>query len=316
MKRTLILIVVPPLAVAVAVIVALVAIAPLLPHAIAVHWGRDGVDGTGTVADLIVPVAVTVPLVTAFVVLLVLVTSRRGSSTVLERSAIVVSVFAGAGTALSILAVVIPQRNAATLDDIHPAPWIVGAFAVALVLAAGCALSSRPVPVVRPTLVGGPALELSETERAVWSHSVTARTGVQVLVLACGVLVVVVVWIAGLAWIALPEAILFAVVIAMLHWRVTVTRQGILARSAFGLPRFRVPTADIVEARVIRVNPLLQFGGWGIRVGGTGWGVIMRAGDAIEVVRNGRSSFFVTVDDAATGAALLNGFARERHPQS
>ena len=49
-----------------------------------------------------------------------------------------------------------------------------------------------------------------------------------------------------------------------------------------------------------------EFGGWGLRLSVEGrFGVVLRQGEAIEVTRANGRRFLVTVDDAATGAALL-----------
>jgi len=60
-----------------------------------------------------------------------------------------------------------------------------------------------------------------------------------------------------------------------------------------------------------------EFGGWGVRTSvATGaTGVVLRSGEAIEIHRTGGRRFLVTVDDAATGAALLATLAeRDRRP--
>ena len=58
------------------------------------------------------------------------------------------------------------------------------------------------------------------------------------------------------------------------------------------------------------VSPLAEFGGWGYRVGRGGRvGVVLRTGEGLQVERSGGRSFVVTIDDAATGAALLNTLA-------
>ena len=55
---------------------------------------------------------------------------------------------------------------------------------------------------------------------------------------------------------------------------------------------------------------MAEFGGWGYRVGRGGRvGVVLRTGEALQVQRTGGRAFVVTVDDAATGAALLNTLA-------
>ncbi|MEK8144810.1 hypothetical protein NKH18_34340 [Streptomyces sp. M10(2022)] len=54
------------------------------------------------------------------------------------------------------------------------------------------------------------------------------------------------------------------------------------------------------------VQAFAEYGGWGYRVRPERSGVIVRSGEAIVArLSNGRD-FAVTVDDSATGAALLN----------
>ncbi|GAA3029785.1 hypothetical protein GCM10020000_03060 [Streptomyces olivoverticillatus] len=56
-----------------------------------------------------------------------------------------------------------------------------------------------------------------------------------------------------------------------------------------------------------------DFGGWGYRARPGASGIVLRSGDAISARLTTGSEFVVTVDDAATAAALLNTLAdRER----
>ena len=54
-----------------------------------------------------------------------------------------------------------------------------------------------------------------------------------------------------------------------------------------------------------------DFGGWGWRtgLGGDRTGVVLRTGEALKVERTGGRLFFITTDDAAGAAALLNTLA-------
>ena len=53
-----------------------------------------------------------------------------------------------------------------------------------------------------------------------------------------------------------------------------------------------------------------EFGGWGIRFGrGRRLGIVMRSGEALDVQNRNGSALVVTVDDAATAAALLKAVA-------
>lgn len=109
-------------------------------------------------------------------------------------------------------------------------------------------------------------------------------------------------------------AFLFLVLLATAHFTVTAGPRGLLVRSALGWPRFRVQLADIAKAGVVQVDPMPDFGGWGIRwvVGPNRkgrWGVVTRRGPALEVVRRDGRSVVVTVDEAATAAAVLETYA-------
>ncbi|MNY73206.1 hypothetical protein D3C86_2119390 [compost metagenome] len=56
-----------------------------------------------------------------------------------------------------------------------------------------------------------------------------------------------------------------------------------------------------------------EFGGWGLRLStDRRFGVVLRSGEAIEVLRRSGKRFVVTVEDAATGAALLEALVERR----
>jgi len=108
----------------------------------------------------------------------------------------------------------------------------------------------------------------------------------------------------------------------MLHWRVRVDTDGLTAAAglpgALAWPRQHVPADEVLRADVVEVNPFQDFGGWGLRVApdqhGT-VGVVVRKGPGIAVCRTGGRRFVISVQDAETGAGLLNTMAdraRER----
>ena len=68
------------------------------------------------------------------------------------------------------------------------------------------------------------------------------------------------------------------------------------------VPILSIPTASIRGIEIISVSPLREYGGWGLRYGGSaregrGWAVIVRAGEAIAIQRADKKPFVVTVDD-------------------
>lgn len=95
-------------------------------------------------------------------------------------------------------------------------------------------------------------------------------------------------------------------------WQVHAGPSGLRVRGRLGWWRFSVPAGDIAEAGVVDIDPMSDFGGWGMRVApGVGvvrrrFGLVTRAGEALEVIRRDGRAFVITVDDARTAAAVLN----------
>ena len=46
---------------------------------------------------------------------------------------------------------------------------------------------------------------------------------------------------------------------------VTAGPRGLVVRSALGWPRLSVPASDLAAAGVVQVDPMADFGGWGVR---------------------------------------------------
>jgi hypothetical protein len=116
---------------------------------------------------------------------------------------------------------------------------------------------------------------------------------------------------AMLAVILLPEwglwsgGLLGLLALAFMRVEANVNNDGLTVRLG-GIPVRRIPVAKISSARAIDLEPA-QWGGWGWRAAPNGSAIVLRRGDALELTFRGGRRFAVTVDDAATGAALLNG---------
>lgn len=98
---------------------------------------------------------------------------------------------------------------------------------------------------------------------------------------------------------------------------VTAGPGGFVVRSTLGWPRFSVPASELASAGTVPVDPMADFGGWGIRwvIGPRGkgrWGIVTRRGPGLEVVRRDGRSIVVTVDDTGTAAAVLETYARKQ----
>lgn len=314
---------IPALLTAVSVAAQLAAI-PALPDTVAVHWGPDGAaDRFGAVW--------TTPLVTllvglgvpALIALTTLPWMRRGGRGpsyrflgALAAGIATVAAVLGAGTTLL-------QAGLRSAHD-APAVWapLVAAFACAIPVGVAAWYLQPAVAAPRAHSEPAAALRLGSGERAVWiAESSVRRGGVVAIGATIGVLAAgaVAAWLIGdriaLSVILTAVALVLAAGAACtLVFRVRADDAGLTVSSIAGFPRFRVPLHEIVSARVTSVEPMGDFGGWGIRLGRDGrFGVALRSGPAIEVERAGGRRFVVTVADAATGAALLQALAeRER----
>jgi hypothetical protein len=93
--------------------------------------------------------------------------------------------------------------------------------------------------------------------------------------------------------------------LAFLQVEANVNNDGLTVRLG-GIPVRRIRVEKISSARAIDLEPA-KWGGWGWRAAPNGSAIVLRRGEAMELTFLGGRRFAVTVDDAATGAALLNG---------
>jgi len=59
------------------------------------------------------------------------------------------------------------------------------------------------------------------------------------------------------------------------------------------------------------VQPMGELGGYGVRSAPGRFGVVLRAGDALDVTRRNGKRFTVSVPDAATAAGVLRAYTEE-----
>lgn len=300
----------------------MVAWLPQVPPTVATHWSGSGPDGFGP--------AWSVPLGTA-VLGLGLVALFAGimlAGTRDDRWGPTLRLLAAISIGTNVLLVVGltwsfgMQRG---LDDPLDASGIglqilvSAALAIAAGLGGWFAQPNVTTDGRTPTRTVEP-LDLAAGERAVWVRTTTmTRAGMLAIVASIVALTIgtVVVAATGSAawWVMFGVTVLLvAIAAATFVFRVRVDDRGLVVRSPLGVPRFGVPLADVDAVAVRNVHPTAEFGGWGIRLAPDGaFGIVLRAGEALQVTRRNGRRFVVTVDDAATAAALLEALsARER----
>lgn len=281
-----------------------------LPDPVAVHFGTDGPDGFSSLAGLLWPSTLTTALVALGCWALAFFWGR---ASIVRRTASGTAVGLAAFLAALVIGILDLQRglaDAAQAGDVGTVTGVaIGVGVVAAAIGAWLMPGDPRQPTSESVPTDAPRLALGAEETAAWvahaqSRSMLVAGGAATLfVLAVAVLVEI--W--ALALVAVALAVLM---LAMARFSVVVDRRGLTARSALGWPRITVPLDEVTQAEVVDVSPFPEFGGWGYRVGRGGRvGIVLRSGPALQVERTGGRAFVVTVDDAATGAALLNTLA-------
>jgi uncharacterized membrane protein len=314
-----------PLVIVVVATAVMVSWLPELPSPVATHWGATGgPDGFGSAWTIL---TIPLPVSLGFGALAVGFSWSARPSGLLgggQKLLLVTSVFlSGLLSSLALWALAI-QRG---LSDASQAPSItpaaLAAAAIGLVLAA---IGWFLLPRMDNSLVDTEWVDAEEpeplrvgpSERVAWSKSIRITGGILVLlgavvVVLCGALIVP--FSTGSQGPVIPIVVVVFVTLVAVgtsFWRVSVDYRGLVVRSLLGWPRFTIRPGDIRSVHVVQINPVADFGGWGWRwVGGRRVGIIMRAGEAIEVTRQSGSVFVVTVDDAETGVSVLAALAAQ-----
>lgn len=291
----------------------IIALLPRLPDPAALHWGFSGVDRTGSTGELVTSMAVISGISLVVMAAFVILTGRQALTRrmTLGVAVALATLFAGVSLTTVLVQVDAPSALDAGSPDLGITISLV--VAVALGAVAGALAGADPSrPAAGPLAEDADTADLPDGQRAVWVQSVAGLgpTATWMLVLVVGVLAVGL-WL--LTDTLFPLVVLLpiaALVLTMTSWRVQVDSRGLTARGAFGWPRQHVPADEVERADVVTVRPFAEFGGWGLRTAVSGTvGVVIRSGEAIAVERSGGRRFVVTVDGAATGAALLNTYA-------
>ncbi|MFI0739097.1 hypothetical protein ACH4PU_13555 [Streptomyces sp. NPDC021100] len=283
-----------------------------LPDRLATHFsgsGRaDGFTATGSFASeglvLVLSLAVLFAALAYFLELEVL------SWRALTATAYAVAALIGSLMVWTVLC----NASAATPDDARLGlDTLVTTLLAALVagvlgiLLAGLT-APRPRQTVTAATTAAPRLPLGPTEGAVWTRAVVSRPllglGVALLAVAAGF------GFAGGWTSGLGMAVGALLVLPLSGARVAVDRHGLTVTPLWApRPRLRVGLDRVGSADGRALDAFREFGGWGYRVRSGRSGFVLRSGDALVVRLTGGGEFVVTVDDAATAAALLNTLA-------
>ena len=313
--RILIVALIAPLVLAGAALVWGFSLAAQLPARIVVHWDLAGhPNGYGSPFQFPIALAsVCLPLIAIFGGAVVLI-SHRGPLTPLAKVLAVTSIWVTLIISVTFLGSLL-DRNAGA--DIGAMLGIALAAATVVAAAAWFVLP----PGVRG--VGGSVrsavtpVTLADGERASWIRTTSVSAGmIWVVVAVCAVIAAVTIFSTIATggqywWFAFVPVVVLLIVLSNFAWTVRVDGRGLRIRSVLGIPVVHVPLDQVTSADVTDVQAISQYGGWGIRFALNGRiGVILRSGEALEVHRRKGLDVVVTVDDASSAAALLNGLVQ------
>lgn len=288
---------------------------PDLPDPAATHFSGSAPDGFGP--------AWTYPAITAGLALVLLAltgvlgwqSARSGSWNSTLR--LLGSFVAGMVVFLlvSLSWTVHAQRGLADAHDAPPPGWFLLAGAVI-----GCgygllAWFAQPsvhiapdgVREARPHTVGA-GDEVTWTQTVKPGATAQAVLGIALLLVFAAALAMTL-WNDSVAatvviWCTLAALILSAATLSV--FRVRIDESGLTIRSLAGLPRWRIALPEITAARSLPVNPVGDFGGWGVRwQPGAGVGIVTRRGEALQVEYKSGKRLTITVDDSARASDLL-----------
>jgi hypothetical protein len=166
--------------------------------------------------------------------------------------------------------------------------------AVGWVLAGGRSVERRPAATAIPTL------DLDRPAGTIWS---SRGNGPMLQVIG---VVLIVIGLITWGWITVVMLAVGAVVLVFAEVRTTVAQRGVVVSLGWlGIPSWTVPMEGIERAEVELVKPM-AYGGWGYRLRPGVRAIVTREGESLRLVRTDKADLILTVDDASTGAGVIN----------
>ncbi|MEP6480035.1 MAG: hypothetical protein ABJB03_11625, partial [Rhodoglobus sp.] len=280
------------------------------------HWSLGAPDGFDSPVFFPGVFALVGVAVTAILGGAVVLAARKSGVTLVLKFLAVTPLWLTAFLGVSFTWILGSQRGIADAADApSPLPALLVGLAAAFLLAViGWFVMPPADRAARGASTTVAAVKLTPNDRVLWTTLATASTTLLLIVggvalLVTGAVAAIVVRSGGHYWWLLFTPILvMLLLISSFAWRVRIDQRGVEVRSVLGAPRFFIPADHIASASVTEVNPIGDFGGWGMRWGlNKRFGVVLHKGAALEVHRTDGHSLVVTIDRPEDAAALVNG---------
>jgi hypothetical protein len=315
-----------PLALTFAATVVVALWLPRLPDPVAVHWGVSfAADGYAAPWSLVALALGTGLLLSGLWLVGSLQRARPHSALWGPSFRLMPAIVLGTVTFLEIIAVGTArmQLDLERASDATGIGWLLGIGVIVWVAVTAGAYFVQPnVRISAPNAAVAEALPLAPTERAAWFGEVRPSTAfwcisVPTLAIFFGAtLWSFVVGASEVAWILLASAVMVTALMLTNTWfRVRVDAAGLEARAPLGWPVYRVAAEDVAQVSAVQIRPFAEYGGWGVRLAPSGFGIVIRTGEGLLIERRSRPrSFAITLDGAAQAAALLAAAAQAAQP--
>lgn len=301
------------------VLLAILALLPLtwldqLPELVPSHW-----DSSGQPDSFDSPLGLTLTLLgigSATIVAMWALGFALGKELLSRRILVGANVFMAVLLGGIVLATLAAARNGNSAElDIDLGIMI--ATGAGVVFGGLAAFALRPEPKILADKLPGslaPRTALGDHEVGVWVTRTKSTTGFIIagatLVLMVGIMIASQLW-----WTSIFFILLSAVMVIMFAWDVRVDATGLTVVSVARAPKRHLPLDEIESAEVASISAMGDFGGYGLRTGFSGsTGIILRSGKALQVNMSGNRTFYLTIDDAESGAALLNTLIDRSRP--
>lgn len=164
-----------------------------------------------------------------------------------------------------------------------------------------------------------PMLPIAENAHGFWITKLMApayfRWFIYLALMAALVLALFLLWDIWVSILLFVTTFVVAAGALTLNWSIIISEKGFSAISSLGVWRINIPIEKVVNASVAYVEPFSDFGGYGLRLNPSMsmFGIVLKKGDALVIERSDKKrAFVVTVDDAETGAGLLNAYVARR----
>ncbi len=303
---------------------------PRMPRPAATHWGISGEpDGFGSPVTTVIMMPAIALLLTSLSLLTRVTSSpgmrRPGQALWGPGNRLLPAIVLGSVVLLAVTGIGTSwvQLDAA---DARETGSTLGVLIASLVLGLGAGIvgyvAQPRIQISATSEAGTQPLPLAETEQAVWvGRTQQSRLYGWVVGSTLAMVLAVAVWLLVIepvgGWIMLALVLLLTVFVAQLSWfTVRVDGSGVTARSRLGWPTFSVSAAEVARVGVEYINPLGEFGGWGVRWVPDATALVFRTGEALVVTRSSGKRLVLGIDDAQTAAELLSAAAERARQQT